>query len=432
MAKRHLQNNVDDYNLDYAVDEDINNSIAANFKDDDKNEGGDPPEETGKSDEEISSKKDEQPKEKEKTVDNDKKSSDNNNQKKDDKHEQLVKKTLNELYDGDETKRDEAVAVANLVIKNYKGDPLRAAKSNRELFKTVQQMKQQLNDRNKILSNPFFDKVVKAANEQGKTIDEVDENFVNSVLGTATSNADQPIKKTENQKQLNTNQTNLNSITDVSEEELVRTGYLDQQMYDSASNIEKQEMLLKARTNYTYNVLPEKMAERTLALSEEKRQKAEQEKQVQTAIDTNKERISKSYDTFTTKYDVDFKNNPDHARLYEEIRKKAFRFPDFDDEKGRLIDEHAFEKAATIIFQRNDIPLNSVKLPDNKDNIDDSPEDIYNRVLNSANSFSGRGGKQTTNQEEEDTSVDAQVQKQINDELVHDMEVSKNLFGQHK
>lgn len=348
----------------------------------------------------------------------------------------VVDKIVVEEFDGDESKRDEAKGIANLAIKTFSGDPVKAAKSYKSL------VDQNLSIKNLIKQNPFLDKLIKEANE-GNTIDE---NFIKSLLGTATSNADQPDKsKKGNESEDQLIDIENFDIDSIGVDELVKSGVLDKSKYDAANNIDKDMMVEKARINYGVRVLPGKIAEQTLKVTEKKGKEKTENERRQKALETNRERLKKSYKDLITKYDVDFEGNPEHEALWEEIYTKASRVPDISDDSGLLVSEDAIERAAKVVFDKHGVEMVKIAgVDDETSKKPDSPHkmlrnhnvDVMKRILSGTNSFSGKAaGKQPVADrkptDEKDT-LSSKVNERVNSQIQRNLQTSQMISGVRK
>lgn len=417
-----------------SVEDDIRNQIGKDVNEDGskKSASGDEP---GGDD---TSKTPETPKPEKKVDSNEKKSdttSDDNKGSDDDPtklYDAVVSKVLAEEFDGDESKMDEAKGVANLAIKTFGGDPIKAAKSYKSLFDQAHSLK------TVVKQNPFIDKLIKEAS-QGKTIDE---NYVKSVLGTATS-ADEPSSNDKPKKQEQLTDDDLDDFDPdtITSDDLIQSGVLDKTKYETATSIDKRDMLEKAKLRYAYKVLPKKLAERTVKLAKKQEQEQTQQERIKKAKEANTTRLRNSQRDFITKHNVDFEQNPEHAKLYEEIFNKATRLPDIDDDSGMLIAEDAFERAAQHVFSKNGITLEQpditksdegTKKPD-ATRLTTNSEDIMRRILTGANSFKGNASKtqKPTQQREKPTGNDlnSQVSERVNDELNRSRSTTKMISG---
>lgn len=348
-------------------------------------------------------------------------------------YDAVVSKVLAEEFDGDESKMDEAKGVANLAIKTFGGDPIKAAKSYKNLFDQAHSLK------TVVKQNPFIDKLIKEAS-QGKTIDE---NYVKSVLGTATS-ADQPSSndKPKAQDQLSDDDLDDFDPDKLTADQLMDSGVLDKTKYETATSIDKRDMLEKAKVRYAYKVLPSKIAERTVKLTKQKADDATKQERINKAKESNTTRLRNSQRDFITKHNVDFENNPEHAKLYEEIFNKAVRLPDIDDDSGMLVADDAFERAAKHVFQKNGITLEQpdiTKKPDENNKTPDttklttSSEDIMRRILTGANSFKGNKAsppqKSPERKTETGNDLNSQVKERVSQELSRNRSNTKMISG---
>ncbi len=350
-----------------------------------------------------------------------------------DLYEAIVSKVITDEFGGDESKIDEAKGIANLAIKTFGGDPIKAAKSYKNLFDQAHSMK------TVVKKNPFIEKLITEAS-QGKTIDE---NYVKSVLGTATS-ADEP---TDNKKQTKQDQLDDINIDDfdpdkVSADDLIESGVLDKTKYDTATSIDKRDMLEKARLRYAYKVLPVKIAERSAKLSKEKEAELTKQEQINRAKETNKTRILNSQRDFVTKYNVDFDGNPEHVKLYDEIFNKAVRLPDIDDDSGMLIAENSFEQAAKHVFQKHGVELGQPAITPEKQKETDpvkkvtsNTADIMRRILTGTNGFKGTASKRQQQQQRQQNTgndLNSRVNDRINTELNRGYSTTKMISGIRK
>lgn len=423
-----------------SVENDIRNSIsndvgkdkAENSEKDSGSDGGDVSRETAPKND-SKEKKVEKPAKK-----SDNKSDDLGNLSESELFDATVSKIITDEFDGDESKRDAAKSIANVAIKTFNGDPIKAAKSYKSLFDQTHQIK------SLIKNNPFIDKLVNEA-RNGK---QVDENYAKELLGTATSNADEPIKKNTTQSVDELSQAEIDDFDPdaLTVDELVESGSLDKTKYEAASSIDKRDMLEKAKIRHSYKVLPQKMAERSVQLAQKKSQEKTRQEKLDNAKATNKERLQNNIRDFVTKYDVDFDNNPEHAQLYEDIYKKAVRLPDIDDESGMLIAEDAFERAAKHVFSRNGIELGQASVTTNDgedpsedpiDRVTSNSADIMRRILSGANGFNGKASsnhKVQRKSEDENAGDDlnSRVNNRISEQLNRSYQTTKMISGVRK
>lgn len=424
-----------------SVEDDIRNSISKDVNKgktavDDGPEGGD----GGDKSESDTSKSQAQSDGNKKDVDKDNKKPDNNANSTDEEteaqlFEATVDKILNDELEGDETKRSQAKAIANLAIKTFNGDPVKAAKSYKNLFDQSHAFK------TTVRKNPFIEKLINEAS-QGKT---VDENYVKNLLGTATSNADEPTKKNTDTSPDKLTGAELDDFDPdkLTPEELYESGSLDKDKYENASSIDKRDMLEKAKIRHSYKVLPAKMAERSVELAQKKVQEKTEKEKIATAKATNKDRLLSSQRDFVTKFNVDFDANPEHANLYEEIYNKAVRIPDIDDDSGMLVSDDAFEKAAQHVFKQKGISLEPAKVTttDDSDNGDDpiksiksSSADIMRRILGESNGFKGSASKRQKQERKENTGTDfnSRVSNRVDEHMNRSYNTTKMISGVRK
>lgn len=423
-----------------SVEDDIKNKISG-----DVSKGKEPkePENSGDESDGKSGNDPAKTPDQKKNVDNNSKKPDNNsddlsNLSESDLFDATVSKIITEEFDGDESKRDAAKGIANLAIKTFSGDPLKAAKSYKSLFDQTHQMK------SIVKKNPFIEKLVNEAS-QGK---QIDENYIKEMLGTATSNADQPTTKNTSQ---NVDKLDPADIDDFDPdkftvEEMVESGSLDKDKYESASSIDKRDMLEKAKLRHGYKILPAKMAEKSVTLAQKKSQEKTRQEQISSAKEANKERLRNSQREFITKFDVDFDGNPEHAELFEEIYNKAVRLPDIDDDSGMLIADDAFERAAQHVFKQKGLNLQKADIPDNNDpdqktkdpieRVTSNSADIMRRILSGTNGFSGKASKRQQQEQRQEQSsgndFNSQVNSRVNDALNRNYQNTKMISGIRK
>lgn len=379
-------------NFDNAVEDDIKNSIKTDV-DADKNKDPETPGEH------------ENVKDRKKEVDKTKKKTDNNIDTDDDDpdeetelYDSVVAKALKDHFDGDESKIGEARKLANVAIKTFDGDAVKAAKSYKQLWDQNHELK------GVISKNKFIENLINDA-KQGKT---VDENYVKELLGTATP-ADQPTKTTKKVSDEDELDDDFDLDT-LSADDLIKADILDKTKYEAATSVDRRDMIEKARIRYGYKVLPQKMAERTLQLSEKKKKEADKQAEIKTATNTNKNRLNKDLVRVSTKYDLDFDENPVHAQLWEEVNQVAWKIPDLADGSNRLVAENAVEQAVQHVFTKHGInlPDSAVKpeKPANKEThkVDrmTSGSDAMRRILSSTEGFKGvatqrKGGEKPKN-----------------------------------
>ena len=414
--------------LDKDLEDDIANSIKQDI-DPDEETPSDPKNTDSDSD------SDEDVKNRKKTVDKNTKDDDTDTDEPDPQqmYDAVVQKVINQEFDGDESRLEEAKAIANVAVKTFNGDPIKAAKSYRNLFKDVSQQKQL------ITNNPFLEKLINEA-KQGKTIDE---NYAKSLLGTATS-ADNPPTKPDSDphKQLDDEDFDPDSIT---KDQLIEAGIITQQQYDNADPVDRKDMVEKARIKYSYRILPEKMAERAAKLSQKKKQEAELEDKKDKAISTNKKRLNSGVEKVVTKYDVDFEGNPVHAQLWDEIKQKAYKIPDLEDDSNMLIADDAIERATRHVFQKHGVPLESVAKdvdtdPENEttphkvNRMQSGTTDAMMRILSDVEGFQGVASKKKSKGEPEDTdnTVSSRVNQKVNETLSRGRTTAHMISGARK
>lgn len=419
-----------------SVEDDIKKQISKDVdktddKSDKKTEPVKPKADTGKTDDSGKDKKNVDKKDKKSDTDTD----DLSNASESELFEATVDKIVMDEFDGDDSKRDQAKGIANLAIKTFSGDPVKAAKSYKHLFDQSHTMK------SVIKKNPFIEKLITEAS-QGKP---VDENYVKNLLGTATS-ADEPAKKNTDDSKDKLEDVDLDDFDPdkLTEDQLIESGALDKTKYDAATSIDKRDMLEKARIRYSYKVLPVKMAEKSAKLTQKKLQDQTKQEQIDTAKSTNKERLLNSQREFVTKYNVDFEGNPEHAELFEEIYNKAVRIPDIDDDSGYLVAEDAFEHVAERLFKQRGIELEKADISDDDPDEGGDPvekatksnsADIMRRILSGANGFSGAASKRQHKQERKEKSennLDSKVNERVTDALNRSYTTTKMISGVRK
>lgn len=415
--------------VDESVKKSIEDEIAADLEgvdipDDDEKETRDNPESNTDNGDSV--------KNRQKNIDNDDKKSDNDNDEDqpDEKElfDKVVNKVLQDEYDGDKSRIKEAKAVANMAVKTFDGDPVKAAKSYRNLYRKNSELQ------NTIKRSPFLEKLYNAA-QNGEN---VDENYVKQLVGTATSNnAEQP-DPSKGQSEEHNELTDDFDVDSITVEEMLESGSLDKTKYENSDPVDRKTMVEKARIRHAYKVLPDKMAERTVKLSEKKQQQVKQEEKRQQAIDTNKSRISKNLEEVMTKYDVDFEGNPEHAQLWEEVKQKMYKVPDLSDNTNMLVAENAAEVAVKHVFNENNVSLNKVNIPDTDDSPDhkientSSQTNAMQRILQDTTGFKGIKSKQrrSNNQGNPGNSLDDQVNERVEQNLNRGRKTSKMISGQ--
>lgn len=344
-------------------------------------------------------------------------------------YEAVVSKVLNEQFDGDESQLEEAKKVANVAIKTFDGDVIKAAKSYKSAVDQNLQFKQL------IKKNPFIERLIQEAQEKGEIIDE---NYVKSLMGTATSNADQPTKQpSDTTTDQLPDDLSAQKLMKMSADELVEAGVLDKTRYQAETPAGKQEMVQQARLDYAFTVAPEKIAERAVKLTQEKQQEATKKQRIEQAKTENQRRLNANKQQVVQKYNVDFEGNPQHAQLWDQVQQKAYKIPDLDDDSDMLVAEDAVEQAVKHVFAKNNVPLEPVASP-NVDNDSEEPtkrqpnlnqfnREAYERILKDTKSFKGKSSqsKQPKPDDTDDGSLDSEVQKRVN------MNVQQNFRNSH-
>jgi hypothetical protein len=342
-------------------------------------------------------------------------------------YDAILDKVITEEFGGDVTKRDEAKAIANLAIKTFQGDPIRAAKSYKNLFDQTHQLK------SVVKSNPMLAKMLEEA-EQGKAIDE---NYVKSLLGTATS-ADEPAKNTKTSSGEQLDDDDDFDLDSLSADELTEAGVLNKSQYDSLTGVDKRDALEKARIRYGYKVLPDKIAERSARLTEKKQAERTKAQKIEDAKDENRKRLNQDYKNVLSTYDVDFDNNPEHKRLLEEIQEKAYRIGDIDDDSGLLVSPNAVEQATRHVFSKNGISLDKVQITDETKKDDEhivsrmsaGSEDIMRRILTDADGFKGVATKRKEQPaRKQGDSFDDKVNQRVSESIERNLNNSKMISG---
>lgn len=354
-------------------------------------------------------------------------------------HDAAVQRAIDELYDGDESKRDEAERIVNVAAKTFDGDPLKAAKSYKNLAD------QHLRDKELRKKNPFIDRLISDA-QKGQTIDE---NYVAELLGTATSKADQPTNKDKEAKvdQLE-DEYDASKLMNMSAEDLIEEGLLDKTKYEAQTPAAKQDMLQQARLNYAMNVVPVKMAKKAAQLTKEEQKKQKQQEIRDNAASTNQQRLNQNLTEVVKKYNVDFENNPEHMQLFDEVQKKAYKIPDLDDDNDLLVAENAVEQAVKHVFGKHNIPLKQTNVSADTPETDDTKSDhktpmnnvnnmsAYERILRGSQGFKGKSGqsKKPSNREEEENpnTLDARVNQRVNNAINRNYTNSHLISGARK
>lgn len=348
-------------------------------------------------------------------------------------YDAVLSKIIEDEFDGDESKRSEAESIANVAIKTFNGDPIKAAKSYKSLWDKTHGIQNVIN------SNPFIEKLINEA-KQGKVIDE---NYAKSLLGTATSeDADQPDnKKEKSTDKLDDDDFDLDKF---SADDLIEAGSLDKTKFEAATSADKRDMLEKARIRHAYKVLPQKMAERSVRLAKEEEKKLTQKEKRDNALQTNQKRLEDDLLRVSTKYGLDFEGNPEHAQLWKDIHDKAWRVPDLDDNSGLLVAENAVEEAVKHVFRKNGMNLpnaevitdDSDKKPEHKvDRMSSGSADAMRRILSSTEGFQGLAGKRKEsrdNKKKTGSSLDDKVNERVNENLQRSFGNSHMLSGIRK
>lgn len=405
--------------IDQGVADSIKKNIADDLEDVEKQKTGDTKQDDVKTGEDSKKTTDKDPDKK--PVDKTKKVDDTDSTDETRMFDAVVTKIVNEEFDGDNSKIEEAKKIANVAIKTFDGDPIKAAKSYKHLADQNLQLKQLFKQ------NPFIERLIKEAQEKGQTIDE---NYVKSLLGTATSKeADQPTKpdgdKTTDQLP---DDLNAKTFMNMSADQLIEAGVLDKTRYQAETPAGKQNMVHEARLNYAFQVAPSKIAEKAVKLTEEKQTEAAKKKRIENAKNENKRRLDANKDEVVRKYNVDFENNPHHAALWDEIQQVAYKIPDLEDDSNMLVAKDAAEQAVRHVFSKHNIPLEPTVSPnvdpDNptetkKTTLNSFNQEAYERILGDVKGFKGKGSKQPASPEkgEDDGSLDSEVQKKVNNNI---------------
>lgn len=237
-----------------------------------------------------------------------------------------------------------------IVDKTFGGDPYKAVKSWREAQKSFSQMREEFKQVqaerdtiNQVMrENPqvaqLFDKAYRGELRQGDNI----QNFLNES------------REPQGQPSSYSQESKLSAIDeDVSEDTLVREGFLNKRELDLLDYDQKQLELQRAKVRYMYNTLPRRMAEQ--ASKEYQRQISQYEQdakvkeQKRINAETNKKRYHEGIQKVVDDYGLDFAGQD--KELLDEIDKVAMHI--IDPSNPYVIDEDAISLATQKVLRKN-------------------------------------------------------------------------------
>jgi len=272
---------------------------------------------------------------------------------------------------------EEQQRLQSIVDKTFGGDPYKAVKSWREAQKSFSQMREEFqqvkaerDNINKMLNdNPelanLFKKAYRGELKQG-------ENIQNFLDGAGESQyRDKPTSPSQESK--------LSPIEDVTQDTLVREGYIRQHDLNTLEYDQKQLELQRAKLKYLYDNLPNKMAEEASRKYQE--QIAQQQKEAQRSeqrkknAEINKSRYRQGIQKVVDDHGLDFAGKD--RELLDEIDRNALHIVDPDN--PYVMDEDAVILATQKVLRKHgrDVAVNPYQ--QKKAEVKDKEKSMYEK-----------------------------------------------------
>ena len=271
---------------------------------------------------------------------------------------------------------EEIQKLQNIVDNTFGGDPLKAAKSWREAQKAYTQLREELNNVKSerdgfvqfLKQNPNLAKTFEEAYQSGEDI----QNF----FGGEQEPRGKPESPTSQSKL-----DDVNPAQQVSEQELVRTGFVDQNELSHLTPEQRELKLQRAELEYMKQNLPQQVMQQIQQQNAQEQQKRQQEDERKRIRQTNSERYRQGVESVIDRYGLDLTGSD--KELLDAIDKRAVRILDTED--SRLIDPNAVETAAQLEMQRRGIEPKVNPNQQRKEETERQYEQTFDRNTFSAN-----------------------------------------------